>query len=509
MSAIQFHDEAQSWRRSLLASQRSIAGAAGLLTRLAHLLWHGRSVRSQVLATFLVINIIAAGATAAIVIFNAKRATEVEIAASVATAERLVRASVDDLGHTIPGGLMLEDLLTRIGPMRHVRLLISTPNGKPVWLARLTSDGGDGKDHAAPRWFAAMINVDDLRREVPVVSSGVRIGTILVLGDPRDEIAEVWADMSSLGAMGLAVDLGVILILYFAFGRVLTPLSALSDGLRQLEEGRFRHRLPVPKTKELAGLAHRFNALAGSLGLARTENLELHRRLIEAQDDERRLIARELHDELGPCLFGLKANLGSLDRIAGALPPNEAARARERTAILAEIADRLQTVNRRLLQRLRPMALGAIPLVDAISALIPEFAQHENAPHFRFHPAHLAESYGDCVDLTVYRCLQEGLTNVVRHARAQVVDIRIEETPYTFFGEGEPVRSLQIAIRDDGSGISPDVRLGMGLTGMKERVEALGGRFSISALASGGTRLEVFLPLDGALAQNAGLGEND
>jgi two-component system sensor histidine kinase UhpB len=455
-------------------------------------------VRWQVLATFVLINIVAAAATAAIVIFNAKRATEVEIAASISVAERLVQAKIDELGRTIPGGIMLEDLLVHVGPLRHIRLLITTASGRPVWLARSPSEAIGGADRPAPRWFAAMIEVDDLSREIPVLSFGRHIGTVVVIGDPRDEIAEIWADTANMAAVAVLVDISVILLLYFALGRVLTPLSALSEGLHQLERGRLTHRLAEPKSRELADLARRFNMLAGSLGLAQAENIRLNRRLMTAQEDERRLIAKELHDELGPCLFGLRANMASLDRLAADRSDADAGRMRDRMTMLAEIADRIQAVNRRLLQRLRPIALGDIPLSETLAALVSEFAQHEGAPQLAFHAPGLAQSYGDCIDLTLYRCLQEGLTNAVRHSRARAVEIRIEETAASPCGGGGEDRALRLMLQDNGRGITVGRPFGMGLTGMKERVQALGGAFAISAPPAGGTRLEFAFALEAA-----------
>ena len=144
-----------------------------------------------------------------------------------------------------------------------------------------------------------------------------------------------------------------------------------------------------------------------------------------------------------------------------------------------------------MLERLRPIALGEVPLADLLSAMVAEFAEQDSAPVIRFAPPQLDWSYGDCVDLTAYRCLQEGLTNVIRHARAAVVELSVSEetSPRGTAGKG-----LRIVVRDDGAGIGPGVRLGMGLTGMKERIEALGGAFSISAGVSGGTSLEIALP---------------
>ncbi|WP_170937335.1 MULTISPECIES: LapD/MoxY N-terminal periplasmic domain-containing protein [Rhodomicrobium] len=250
MPAIDLPGGAQAWR-----AHRAGAGKSGWGVAAMPSLWRGRSLRWQVLATFILINLVAAIATASLVLFNAKRATEAEIAASVAMAERFVRASIDNFDRAIPGGLWLEDLPGRIGPMRHVQLLIATAGGTPIWQEH--SPRGEARRHeaAAPRWFASMVRVDDLSREIPVMSGGRRIGTVLVTGEPEDEIAEVWSDMSDLAVVGILVDLAVILVLYFAFGRVLTPLSALSDGLRQLEHGHFRHRLAEPKARELADLA--------------------------------------------------------------------------------------------------------------------------------------------------------------------------------------------------------------------------------------------------------------
>ena len=123
--------------------------------------------------------------------------------------------------------------------------------------------------------------------------------------------------------------------------------------------------------------------------------------------------------------------------------------------------------------------------------------RHEGAPRLKFNARQLAQSYGDCLDLTIYRCLQEGLTNAVRHSHAETVDVRVEEFQR---GEGGPSRMLRLVIQDDGRGISAEAPLGLGLTGMRERVQALGGAFAISAPPDGGTRLEIQIPADVAEA---------
>ena len=93
---------------------------------------------------------------------------------------------------------------------------------------------------------------------------------------------------------------------------MLDPLTGVARGLADLEQRNYRVRLPRPRAQELAAITDRFNALAQALDAARSENEKLNHRLITAQDDERRRTALELHDEVGPSLFGLKANAGSI-----------------------------------------------------------------------------------------------------------------------------------------------------------------------------------------------------
>src|SRR5262249_58164954 len=154
-------------------------------------------------------------------------------------------------------------------------------------------------------WFQALMQVEDLRREVPVTSGGRHVGTIVVVGQAADEINEIWQDVSELALLALILNAAVLGVLYFALGRVLHPLTTLAAGLRELQDGHFRHRLQRPPGRELADVTERFNALADSLAAARTDNARLNPKLVTLQDNERPHIAMELHNELPPCLFGV------------------------------------------------------------------------------------------------------------------------------------------------------------------------------------------------------------
>ena len=475
---------------------------------LSRWLWYDRSVRAQLLGTFVVMNLVAGLCAAIIVIYNGQRAIEAELAASVEVAERFVRGTVEWLTRDTSRTLHLEDLAVRLRHPRHVRILVIDADGHEVSPPTEADDPSSVEQAGVPRWFQALVQVENLRRDVPVTSGGQHVGTIIVVGQAADEIIEIWQDVSGLALLALILNAAVFGVLYFALGRVLHPLTSLATGLRELEQGRFRHRLQRPAVRELADITGRFNALADSLAAARTDNARLNRELMTVQDDERRQIAMELHDELGPCLFGVKANVASIDRLARDLPEDVARRIKDRVGSLVAITDRMQIANRDLLGKLRPMALGHVALADAVTGLVTDFEGADPDRSFALEIGRLAHSYGNCVDLTVYRCLQEGITNAAKHAGARTISVGVgEETAGPARTGDVASAALRLLVRDDGGGIAPGTQPGMGWSGMEERVRALGGRFSLTSEPDSGTRLDIVIPLEAAESTGAGQGQ--
>jgi two-component system sensor histidine kinase UhpB len=459
--------------------------------------WGERTLRTQLLSLFILIELVAAAIAGAVTIFNARSATRVEIAASMELAELWVQEAVLLAQRESPADRFLADLSSQLRRVRHVRIEVKDAAGSllEVRPAAVVPGPGGAEPSAwlmslvsapAPAWFAALIEPPSERRVVPVVVAGVRIGSVDVVSEPKDEIGEKWETTSVLGAVGLGVALAVIGILYVLLGRVLKPLTGLAAGLAELEHQRYRVRLDRPQPAELAIITDRFNALAEALEATRAENQSLNRRLITAQDDERRRTALDLHDEVGPSLFGLKAHAASIANAAAALPEGVAANMKERVRDLNAIIDHLQAINRGMLNRLRPMSLGQLPLADVLAELVSERAREYTQIRFTFAAEAIDRSYGDSIDLTLYRCVQEGLTNAIRHAQASCVDVQVVATE----------AAVTLTIRDDGRGIDPQAPKGLGSLGMKERVECLGGDYAIES--EKGTCLRIVIPLRAA-----------
>jgi two-component system sensor kinase len=219
------------------------------------------------------------------------------------------------------------------------------------------------------------------------------------------------------------------------------------------------------------------------LNSQREELRVLSAQVLEAREEEKTRIARELHDELGQMLTAAKMDLSAL---RARLPAGESA---DRAARIGELLDQTVGSMRRISADLRPLMLDDLGLADAAAWLVEEFAKRSGiAVHFErpeeFDPGAIDRALAN----TVYRALQESLTNIARHAGAKQAWVLL----------GARNGALHLEVEDDGRGISPaDLAKAksLGLKGMRERVAYLGGALEIERAARGGTRLRLQVPI--------------
>jgi two-component system sensor histidine kinase UhpB len=218
------------------------------------------------------------------------------------------------------------------------------------------------------------------------------------------------------------------------------------------------------------------------VGALLEHNRELAQRLIALQESERRALARELHDEFGQRCSAIRAETAWLRRCA--VDDREGMLAAARRADNA--AHDLYQLVRDLLRRLRPADLDALGLVAALQAQC-EGWEERTGVNCAFHHDGVPASLGESVDIAVYRTVQEALTNVMRHAEASQVRVRLDR----------PSRSgLRLTIQDDGRGMELNaVTRGLGLLGARERAAALGGTLEVDATLGAGVRLTLCIPL--------------
>jgi signal transduction histidine kinase len=214
--------------------------------------------------------------------------------------------------------------------------------------------------------------------------------------------------------------------------------------------------------------------------LRRTGQLtELTRHLQTVREDERNRLARELHDELGALLTAAKLDLARLKSRLGTAAPEVA----ERLAHLNEALNNGIALKRRIVEDLWPSALSNLGLVATLEILLQEFHERTSiAVHGVLDPVNLAPSG----QLTVYRLLQEALTNTLKYARASEVRVELHAL-------GGRVR---VSVRDNGVGFDTETPRASthGLLGMRYRIEAEGGHMTLTSSPGQGTLIEVSLP---------------
>lgn len=208
----------------------------------------------------------------------------------------------------------------------------------------------------------------------------------------------------------------------------------------------------------------------GRLETLLLENRRLAQEYLQVQESERKLLARELHDELGQYLNAIKIDAVAIQQRA----TEQASPLLRASSAIIEHADHVHAVVRDLIGKLRPVGLDELGLRAAIEHFLDGWRRRLPHLHFDVVLEGDLDEVSEPLALTLYRLLQEGLTNVSKHARAARIEVRLERC--TDRARDEVVLSLA----DDGCGTEPGQRhFGLGLVGMRERVEMLGGRFQV------------------------------
>jgi signal transduction histidine kinase len=217
-----------------------------------------------------------------------------------------------------------------------------------------------------------------------------------------------------------------------------------------------------------------------SLRASQERYRSLSHRLLEQQERERAALARELHDQLGQSLVAVSLNL---EVIKDELSPASSARVPESMRVIREMIEQVRT----LAFELRPSMLDEFGLVRALRLLVDRHGQRSGiSASFAAAPSDVRAPRE--IETACFRIAQEALNNIASHARAHRVEV-------TLTGEGN---DLELMIRDDGVGFSVDqLRSSIGLVGMRERAELVGGRLEIESAPGAGTTLRAHFPLSG------------
>ncbi|HJV27371.1 MAG TPA: histidine kinase [Aromatoleum sp.] len=403
-----------------------------------------------------------------------------EVLAASHVAQQWISVLVSEtLRDPAEGPARLMTNLRAVGRLRANQLEVIAADGKSLYVSpESTYKAG----RFAPDWFAAW-----LTPPLPVGHFDAGDRQIVLRPDASRAVLDAWDDLAAGIGSALALILIVGIAVRHALQRALSPLAQIDAALARGADGRFDTRLPSYRVAELDCLATTYNRLADTLDDTRAHNLRLEEdqafgRAVQARlEEERRVIARELHDELGQAITAVRAISGAILQRCDDQPQIHGSA----QAILA-MTGQMQDGVRTILQRLRPPAGISSQLDQAVAEYCRLWSGHHPQIALNCRTTPTATATGEGLGITVLRLLQESLTNVARHSGASHVDVRLDVTGDT----------IALEICDNGCGLAADTRPARyGLIGMRERVAELHGELHLDTPAGGGLRVSARLPI--------------
>ena len=353
--------------------------------------------------------------------------------------------------------------------------------------------GADAQSDEPPRAFAMLYRGlfgpgQEATRSV--LSRDRKIGDAVVWIDADVMTADAWRELRRLlPVLGTALVLLCVLA-HAALARALRPTRLICAGLERIVANDLTARLPPFDLAELSAIRDAFNQLADGLQAALAQRSELTRRLIALQDDERRHLARELHDEFGQSLAAIRALAAAMrESVALACP----AALGECDSIARTAADMMETL-RGALVRLRPPDIDELGLAASLEGLVAGWNRRQRGPaRFEIDLSGPIDRLPDTTANNLYRIAQEALTNCAKHSAA--TRVRLQLAAQNSLGQGPSPDRIVLTVADDGAASDLMGPPGMGLLGIRERVASLGGDMSFAAGDHGGSRLHVTIPV--------------
>jgi two-component system, NarL family, sensor histidine kinase UhpB len=389
---------------------------------------------------------------------------------------------------TIGGPDLVLQFLQQLGRVRANEVYLLSGTGEIIYRAPQASYKA-GRE--APLWFARLL-APESSRETFALRGDVQL---VVEAQPSRSVLDAWDDIVRLSAVGATMLVIVNALAFWSVAHVFKPIPVIADGLERLQRGDLAYRLPPLAGSEANVIGTAFNRMAQAVEdkvQAERQARDAETRLEERREmasladqrveEERRLIAHELHDEFGQSVTAIRSLALAIVAQGGARDPatGEAAR------LISDEAARLYDAMHGLIPRLVPLSLDTLGLSATIENLVRDWR--------RRHPGiaidleqQLPPDLGPSVTLAIYRVVQESLINALRHAQPSRVAISVQ---------GDK-RRICVAVADDGVGLPADwARPGhFGLRGLADRVAQLGGTLSVGNQPERGVLITAEIPL--------------
>jgi two-component system sensor histidine kinase UhpB len=418
---------------------------------------------------------------------NMRESVNEEVVAANRVAAQLLNRTV--LRYAAQGTPTLLAFLHSLGRVRSNDITLLDAQGQTLYQSP-TSPYKSGRD--APQWFTSLVAPQPSLHAIDFPD-----GKIEVRANASRAVLDAWDEITRLGAAALAMLVLANAAVFWLVGRATRPFARIVDALNRVQVGRFDTALPPLPGREAGAIGAAFNRMVAELGTrieterraARAEaqlhdSRELTRWIDQHVEAERRVIARELHDEMGQSVTAMRSLALSIEQRVG----EQDAQAGRAARVIADESSRLYDAMHGIIPRLAPLVLDNFGLIEALDDLVERTRRsHEGVViETQFEPG--STPLAPDVALTLYRAAQEGITNALRHGQAQRIRLELQ-------GDAS---NVTLAVSDDGRGLPAEGWRKPGHYGLRwlaERVETHQGELRLQTTAPQGVKLHVSMPL--------------
>lgn len=373
--------------------------------------------------------------------------------------------------------------LNSMNQTRHLSIQLKEPSGRVISFAHKNQQINN--DEKPPQWFITLVSVDYPKVEHQVITFNGEQVTLIIQANPLDEITEVWQESLGFFSSLFLLTLLTFLAVNLAFDKALKSIAVIVNALKAIETGDYQQKLPDFSIQEYDCIAKAINHMTDKLNASQQENRALAQHTLEIQEDERRRLSQELHDELGQSLTAIKVMAVTAGR------SRNGADAKQATDSIISICDHLMTVVRSMMLQLHPLVLTELGLKATMEDLLNHWSTRNPELKLTITCPDEVDHLEQKITIQIFRVVQECLTNIVRHAQANHAAISLEIDRQSKAGT-----ALRLKVADDGRGCAMDeIKTGFGLLGMRERINSLGGEFIIQTQPQQGMSIIATIPL--------------
>ena len=355
--------------------------------------------------------------------------------------------------------------LSDLANIRHLQIQFIDIKGQIVDKTKINLDDMS----QPPEWFKAILS--GLSEKIPaqkidILQRGKIIGHILIKPEPIYEFSEIWQQII-VGLWMMITFFGFLnLIIFILFSYMIKPISQIIQGFERLEGGNYRARVDKSNILELNVIGNKFNSMVKKLKANNQKIHKLSQDLINVQEQEKKDLAQNLHDELGQVLTAIQAEAASIPTTTNKNSRNQAAQS------IINLSKNMMLSTRTIIKKLSLGLLEELGFQPAIDDLIKSW--HKRFAHIKLR-CDIDEEALKYITTDrqphVYRIVQETLTNITKHSNAKNVFIKI------FYMAKK--KMIKIEISNDGARNVKQDNNGIGLLGIAERVSQMNGKLHI------------------------------